>query len=311
MVMLSRAVRAFSTKTVALNSAIPPKLRLNVSHTNLEFVLDPEKRVKDFIAEIIAEVPQVGKVEVKTADNTAVDGERPLEELVKQCFWLHMDDKTWRIYPNVRHIMGGNLSLLRTCEELGIPMKDAQKVSQFYEDLTSRLPENFTKHELQQATKEAYASSNSIKNEDMNLMRHMISEFKLELEPLESQVAQCRQLSQQYAQRVLRLGQLALITQFGVLGYGTFVTYGWDVMEPVSYMVGITWATLGYCFFAINKNDFEITSYRELLEASRYQKLLKKQEVDLDRISVLKKNIQALEHQLEEMESLMPFKTFA
>lgn len=310
MVMLSRALRAFSTTTISLSAAIPPKLRLNLKYSNLEIGLDPSKKVKDLVAELSSELSDGSKVEIKTADNSLVDLEKPLEVLVKQCFWLHIDNNCWRVYPNVRHIIGGNLCLLKTCEELGVPMKDAQKVSQFYTDLLHRLPEQFTKQDLQAATKEAYQATQSIKNEDMNLMRHMINEFNIELEPLKEQLQQIKQLSQQYAQRILRLGQFTLATQFCVLGYGTFVTYGWDVMEPVSYMVGISWATLGYCFFAVNKSDFEITSFREMLENRRYRQLMKKHEIDMERINVLTENIETLQQQLEEMEAQMPFKTF-
>jgi hypothetical protein len=310
MAMLGRTLRAFAT-TVELNATIPPKLRLNLRHADHEFTLDPEKRVKDLVAEISSELRGASVVEVKTAGNDLVDLEKPLGHLIKQCFWIHVDKKAWRVYPNVRHIIGGNLSLLKTCEELGVPMAEAQKVSQFYGALLDHLPEQFSKQELQLATKQAFAEAQEVKSEDIILTRHLINEFKHELEPLQAQVQQCRSLSQQYAQRVLRLGQLALIAQWGVLGYGTFVTYGWDVMEPVSYMVGITWATLGFSFFVVNKSDFEITSFREMLQNSRYAKLLRKYDVDQTRIEVLSKNILALEERLADMEAQVPFKTFA
>jgi hypothetical protein len=38
-----------------------------------------------------------------------------------------------------------------------------------------------------------------------------------------------------------------------VIGYLTFGVYGWDVMEPVAYMVGLSWGIVGFTYFMANK----------------------------------------------------------
>lgn len=42
------------------------------------------------------------------------------------------------------------------------------------------------------------------------------------------------------AKRKLSLGLVALIGQFYLAGYGTYVAYSWDIMEPIIYFVNLT-----------------------------------------------------------------------
>lgn len=72
--------------------------------------------------------------------------------------------------------------------------------------------------------------------------------------------------------------------------------YGWDVMEPVSYMVGATWAVLGYSYFLKNKEEFEINSFEAMIKRNKLRKLFRRHRVDIDRILLLKKNIENIKN---------------
>ena len=74
---------------------------------------------------------------------------------------------------------------------------------------------------------------------------------------------ECDDLAQRGAQRVAQGGFAALVGWWGAVYYLTFKTdLGWDVMEPVTYLVGLTGLIGGYMWFLYHNRE---VSYRSAM----------------------------------------------
>lgn len=89
--------------------------------------------------------------------------------------------------------------------------------------------------------------------------------------------SECDKIAQRGAQRVAQGGFVGLIGWWGMVYYLTFKTdLGWDVMEPVTYLVGLTGLMGGYMWFLYHNRE---VSYRSAmnLTISRRQSALYEQ----------------------------------
>lgn len=86
--------------------------------------------------------------------------------------------------------------------------------------------------------------------------------------------------------------------QFGFVGYGTYVVYSWDIIEPMVYFIGLgTSILLGLQYFKINE-QFSNTSFYEYLKKKDLAKLCNKVSFDL-------KTLEDKEHELENLEKII------
>lgn len=75
---------------------------------------------------------------------------------------------------------------------------------------------------------------------------------------------------------------------------GTFVTHSWDVMEPLSYVMMLGNFTVGMLFYAVFKEEMQLTTLQEMV-ARRFAKgLYRRRGVDLAVAEELEKEIKEL-----------------
>ena len=86
---------------------------------------------------------------------------------------------------------------------------------------------------------------------------------------------------------------MILIGQFGFVGYGTYVVYSWDIIEPMVYFIGLGASILlGVQYFKLNE-QYNNTSFFEYLKKKDLEKICKKVNFKL---STLEENEKALEN---------------
>lgn len=84
---------------------------------------------------------------------------------------------------------------------------------------------------------------------------------------------ECDELAQRGAQRVAMSGFFALAGWWGAVWWATFHTsLGWDVMEPVTYLAGLTTVILSYLWFLYHNRE---VSYRSLLHMTVSRRQMK------------------------------------
>ncbi|KAK5136073.1 hypothetical protein LTR08_004123 [Meristemomyces frigidus] len=85
---------------------------------------------------------------------------------------------------------------------------------------------------------------------------------------------ECDELAQQGAKRVAQGGFAALVTWWGAVYYATFMTsLGWDVMEPVTYLVGLSGLIGGYMWFLYHNREVSYRSAMNFTVSRRQAKL--------------------------------------
>lgn len=85
---------------------------------------------------------------------------------------------------------------------------------------------------------------------------------------------ECDNLAQKSAKRVAQSGFGALISWWGAVYYLTFKTdLGWDVMEPVTYLVGLSGLIGGYMWFLYHNREVSYRSAMNFTVSRRQSKL--------------------------------------
>ncbi|KAK0851699.1 hypothetical protein LTR03_003956, partial [Friedmanniomyces endolithicus] len=88
---------------------------------------------------------------------------------------------------------------------------------------------------------------------------------------------ECDGLAQKGAQRVAQTGFGALLGWWGAVYYLTFQTdLGWDVMEPVTYLVGLSGLIGGYTWFLYHNREVSYRSAMNFTVSRRQSQLYEK-----------------------------------
>ena len=99
---------------------------------------------------------------------------------------------------------------------------------------------------------------------------------------------ECDKLAHQGAQRVAQGGFCALIGWWGLVYYLTFKTdLGWDVMEPVTYLVGLTGLMGGYMWFLYHNREVSYRSAMNFTVSRRQSQLYEKKGFNLPQWEML------------------------
>ncbi|TGZ77301.1 hypothetical protein EX30DRAFT_291443, partial [Ascodesmis nigricans] len=96
--------------------------------------------------------------------------------------------------------------------------------------------------------------------------------------------ASCDALAQRGAQRVAITGFIALLSWWGAVTWATFWTpLGWDVMEPVTYLVGLSGVISGYLWFLYHNREVSYRSVLHLTVSRRQMRLYEERGFELER----------------------------
>ncbi|KAA8903095.1 hypothetical protein FN846DRAFT_908241 [Sphaerosporella brunnea] len=95
---------------------------------------------------------------------------------------------------------------------------------------------------------------------------------------------ECNRLAQRSAQQVAMGGFAALVSWWGLVWFLTFHTsLGWDVMEPVTYLAGLSTVMLGYLWFLYHNREVTYSSLLHLTVSRRQMQLYTQKGFDLER----------------------------
>ncbi|QIW98711.1 hypothetical protein AMS68_004229 [Peltaster fructicola] len=93
---------------------------------------------------------------------------------------------------------------------------------------------------------------------------------------------ECDHLAHRGAKQLAQLGFGGLVTWWVAVYYLTFKTdYGWDVMEPVSYLVGLTTVIGAYLWFLWHNRDVSYRSAMQLTVSRRQTQLYEQKGFDI------------------------------
>lgn len=149
--------------------------------------------------------------------------------------------------------------------------------------------------------------------ESMNMKLTHTSKFvedkKLELEalreilkPLQTQANEIEKKADRFADLAMQGLFAYAVTYSGVLTYLIFWMLSWDIMEPVSYILGLSNLILAFYFFNTTKTEFSFKAVRDTIKLSRRNRLYKKRSFEEEEFQKILKQIEEAENDLHNPE---------
>lgn len=112
-------------------------------------------------------------------------------------------------------------------------------------------------------------------------MRMQLRRMSREIDAMAKVKSECDQLAHQGAHRLAQGGFAALATWWGVVYYITFHTeMGWDLVEPVTYLAGLTTIMGGYLWFLFISRDLSYKAAMKLTVSKRQNALYQERGLD-------------------------------
>ncbi|CAE6419643.1 unnamed protein product [Rhizoctonia solani] len=113
-------------------------------------------------------------------------------------------------------------------------------------------------------------------------LRERLKVISDELSKLEEVKRDCDHIAHRSARRLAIGGFAMLLVYFGVVARLTFWDLGWDVMEPVTYLSGLTWIICGYLLFLYQGREVSYSSLLKQSISNRRVRLYESKGLDLD-----------------------------
>jgi hypothetical protein len=89
-----------------------------------------------------------------------------------------------------------------------------------------------------------------------------------------------------------------ICVQFGVMAHMVWVDFNWDIMEPISYFVGLGTTCGAYWYFILFKQDYTYDVLEEREKLKKLRKLYIKNEFDYHRWFALNGEVTRLAHEI-------------
>lgn len=133
-------------------------------------------------------------------------------------------------------------------------------------------------------------------------MRHRLRKMSKDIEKMAKIKAECDELAHKGAHRIAQGGFVALASWWGVVYYVTFHTeMGWDLVEPVTYLAGLTTIMGGYLWFLYMSKDLSYKAAMNITVSRRQNALYGERGVDLQRWEAL---VQEANHLRRDVKSI-------
>jgi len=115
-------------------------------------------------------------------------------------------------------------------------------------------------------------------------LRQRLRSVSVEIERYSKLKQECDRLAHRGAQNLALGGFAGLVSWWGAVWFLTFHTsWGWDVMEPVTYLAGLTTIMLSYLWFLYHNREVSYRSVLHLTVSKRQIKLYAQKGFDFDR----------------------------
>eukprot|EP00877_Chromochloris_zofingiensis_P009240 jgi/Chrzof1/456/Cz01g16150.t1 len=112
-----------------------------------------------------------------------------------------------------------------------------------------------------------------------------LNEVETELKDMEHQYQQIQQAARRWPRFWLNVGCGAVFTQLVGFAYLIWWELSWDVMEPIAYMVGLTYSFMAYLYFlgTKGKTQFDYGAFNEYWTEQQLEKKMNEKGFNLDR----------------------------
>ena len=114
-----------------------------------------------------------------------------------------------------------------------------------------------------------------------------LEKMRAEFDDFHNQYTEAKRRAESRSRMIVASGLILLCCQLAAFVRLTYYEFSWDVMEPISYFVGLTNAITVYIYYLWNRTDFSYESWERRLEGKHTEDYLRRRGVDLERYSAL------------------------
>ena len=118
-----------------------------------------------------------------------------------------------------------------------------------------------------------------------------LAELEAELAAIKVDVDAAASRAARRSNAIVFGGLVALCVQLATFMRLTYVELSWDVMEPISYFVGVFNAILVYVYFMVNKRDFSFDDWSRRMRKHFWRQSIEKKRIDYARYAKLVKRL--------------------
>ncbi|GAA4390823.1 hypothetical protein [Hymenobacter koreensis] len=154
------------------------------------------------------------------------------------------------------------------------------------EEATTRLTSEHTRELLNQKL-----STDQERIKDLNREKQLLITFRDRYE----------KESHEFATKIVGATTILLPLIF----IGLIYKFGWDIMEPITYIFGLVLIPISYLIFAIKNKDFSYNALHEYITERRRKKLYFLYRFDENRVSALEKLLNRAEAEVKETKRLL------
>ncbi|KAI9730783.1 MAG: hypothetical protein M1818_008063 [Claussenomyces sp. TS43310] len=153
--------------------------------------------------------------------------------------------------------------------------------------------------EIEGAAKEIRVGVPSF-NDRTHYLRLRLTKTARRLEDLAGIKKECDDLAHLSGQRIAMGGFGVLLTWWGGTYYFTFMTsYGWDTMEPITYLAGLSTIMLGYLYFLYHNREVSYRAALHLTVSHRQNQLYTAKGFDVHKWETLIEEANALRKEIK------------
>lgn len=285
---------------------IYPFMRFTTSdNEDLTVFITPEKTLKDLASEFSEH--KFGNIQFYNVDGSIVSSTTSVIDAVSDPLILKLDSyRAYSIFnlksasefltPEQRFLANKfreNSMSLRSAELFGIFN------NYFSKELEKINSEEVHNHEIESlgkiATLQLTNQIQSRKHYLIALMNSIKANYSYQLQKKQD----LEQAANKHANRVMWsfFGTIAL--QFAAVQYGTYVVYSWDIMEPITCLMGMGDACIGYFFWInCNKQDYSLEGIHNYFYSKKLSKLYKKNNLSQEETQKIDSIVNDLERKL-------------
>ncbi|KAI0259980.1 hypothetical protein BC834DRAFT_961453 [Gloeopeniophorella convolvens] len=132
-------------------------------------------------------------------------------------------------------------------------------------------------------------------------LRRRLDVIAGELASMEGLKRACEREARAGARRVAVSGFAALVVYWGAVARLTFWDFGWDVMEPITYLSGLSTVIGGYLWFLYRGREVSYSSVLDSSISARRQTLYRARGLDIERWQELAREAKALRAEIGQI----------
>eukprot|EP00397_Hematodinium_sp_SG-2012_P021934 GEMP01022692.1.p1 GENE.GEMP01022692.1~~GEMP01022692.1.p1 ORF type:complete len:235 (-),score=37.72 GEMP01022692.1:1662-2366(-) len=118
------------------------------------------------------------------------------------------------------------------------------------------------------------------KKQDLPELENALIELEFKTEEFRLIQTECVSMANMKASMLAYCSIVFFSVEFAMMTYGTYFLYSWDIMEPISYLLGLFDVICGYTFYAYYRTNYSADSLASSFRQSVLKKAYRKRQID-------------------------------